>query len=75
MAAVLLSGTLSNDQLYVSDCPSGSDEALPSSCTSAPVATFCATPALAVGGVLTVLMVTVAGELNNKPSLTMSCTT
>jgi hypothetical protein len=72
--AALPAGTTVKAQRKVSGSPSTSLDALPSRVTVVPTKTVCGGPALATGGELVVVMVTVAGALSNVPSLTMSCT-
>jgi len=74
-AAALPAGRSTMLQLKLSRSPSASLLALPSRCTVSPTCAAWSTPALATGGVFSVLMNTVAGRLSSSPSLTTSYTT
>ena len=73
--AVLPAGTVVSDQAKVSGSLSGSDDPLPSSCTTLPAITSRSGPASAMGAVLVAETTTVSGSASSDPSETMSWAT
>ncbi len=71
-AALLPAGLVVRDQAYVSGLPSTSEEAEPLRVTVLPTATVWSGPALATGGLLSVVIVIVSAAELTKPSFTMS---
>jgi hypothetical protein len=71
--AALPGGRLVNDHEYVNGSWSASDDPLPSNTTVLPTLAVRSGPALATGGVLVVVIVTVEGALFTDPLFTINC--